>query len=106
MSGFGFPKQTQSQQVGRSGEAYIERFITGELGWVYRPVHRESDFGIDGFVDVVTNGCVTGRGLAVQIKCGDSYVSKTTDGGIRYEGSNRHLNYYLNMLSAPFFLGL
>jgi len=96
MSGFGFPKQTQSQQVGRSGEAYIERFITGELGWVYRPVHRESDFGIDGFVDVVTNGCVTGRGLAVQIKCGDSYVSKTTDGGIRYEGSNRHLNYYLN----------
>jgi hypothetical protein len=96
MSGFGFPKQTRAQQVGRSGEAYIERFVTGELGWVYRPVHRESDFGIDGFIDVVTAGCVTGRGLAVQIKCGDSYVSKTTDGGIRYEGSNQHLNYYLN----------
>lgn len=96
MSKFGFPKQKQSQQIGRSGEAYIEQFVTGVLGWIYRPVHRESDFGIDGFVEVVTDENVTGRGLAIQIKCGDSYISKRTDGGIRYEGKNAHLNYYLN----------
>jgi hypothetical protein len=96
MKEFNFPKQSQSQKTGRSGETYIEWFVTSVLGWIYRPVHNESDFGIDGFVDIVTDDCVTGRGLALQIKCGNSYISKVTDGGIKYEGSNQHLNYYLN----------
>lgn len=103
MNEFGFPKYTRSQQIGRSGEAYVDRFVTDVLGWVYRSVHLEADFGIDGFVDVTTDGHVTGRSLAVQIKCGDSYTSKRTGGGIRYEGGNQHLNYYLNQ-SVPVIL--
>lgn len=96
MSDFGFPKQTRSQRVGRAGEAWFESFVTSVLGWVYRPVHRESDFGIDGYIDIVAHEAVTGRTLAVQVKCGDSFVAKKTAGGIKFEGSNRHLNYYLN----------
>lgn len=103
MSEFGFPKQTFSQSQGRAGEASFERFVTTELGWIYRPVHRESDFGIDGYVDVVLGEKVTGRGIAVQIKCGDSYVAKRTSGGIKYEERNQMLNYYMNQ-SVPVIL--
>lgn len=96
MSEFGFPRQNKSQEIGRKGESHFASFITKELGWVYRPVHQESDFGIDGYVDILIDGNVTGKSLAVQIKCGESYVSKKSVGGIKYEGENKHLNYYLN----------
>ena len=96
MNDFGFPKQTESQQKGRVGELHVENFVTKELKWIYRPIHRESDFGIDGSVEMVKNNHVTGRTLSVQIKCGDSYVSKKTSGGIKYEGENQHLNYFMN----------
>lgn len=96
MSEFSFPKQTKAQQTGRVGETFFEQFVVKTLKWIFRPVHHESDFGLDGFIDIVTNEAVTGRGLAVQIKCGDSYIAKTSSGGIKYLGSIRHLNYYLN----------
>ncbi|GFE68609.1 DUF4365 domain-containing protein [Chroococcus sp. FPU101] len=95
MNDFGFPKQNKSQEIGRKGEVYFSHYVTTVLGWIYRTVPQESDFGIDGFVDIVINGSVTGKSIAVQIKCGDSYISKLTAGGFRYDGENRHLNYYI-----------
>jgi hypothetical protein len=97
MSSFDFPKQNSRQKMGRKGEAFFEYFTSSVLGWIYRPVHQESDFGIDGYVDIVDNGNVTGKSIAVQIKCGNSYISKKSQGGIKYEGVNKHLNYYLNL---------
>lgn len=97
MSIFEFPKQSNQQKTGRKGEAFFEYFTSNILGWIYRPVHQESDFGIDGYIDIVDNGNVTGKSIAIQIKCGDSYTSKKSKGGIKYEGSNKHLNYYLNL---------
>ncbi len=97
MPSFEFPKQNNQQKTGRRGEAFFEYFTSSILGWVYRPVHQESDFGIDGYIDIVNNGNVTGKSIAVQIKCGDSYISKKSQGGIKYEGVNKHLNYYLNL---------
>lgn len=72
-------------------------FATSKLGWVFRPVHREDDFGIDGYADVVENDCVTGRSLAFQVKSGRSYFSEATPGGFKYRGSKAHLNLYLNL---------
>jgi hypothetical protein len=43
-------------------------FVNRELGWVFRPVHQENYFGIDGYIDVVESGEITGASLAVQIK--------------------------------------
>lgn len=103
MSEFGFPRQNKRQEIGRKGESHFAGFIIEKLGWVYRPVHQESDFGIDGYVDILIDGNVTGKSFAVQIKCGDSYTSKRSAGGIKYEGENKHLNYYLN-LNTPIVL--
>ena len=98
MSSFEFPKQSSSQKIGRLGEAFFEYFISSVLGWVYRPVHQESDFGIDGYIDIFNDsGTATGKSIAVQIKCGDSYLSKNSQGGIKYKGNKKHLNYYLNL---------
>lgn len=91
------PKRTKQQKLGNVGSASFELFVNRELGWIFRPVHQENDFGIDGYIDIVEGGEVTGASLAVQIKCGKSYVSKRTSGGIRYEGSIKHLNYYSNL---------
>lgn len=96
-SGFRNPKRTQQQKQGNIGSASFDLFVNSELGWIFRPVHQEDDFGIDGYIDIVEEGEVTGASLAVQIKCGNSYVSKKTSGGIRYEGSIKHLNYYSNI---------
>ncbi len=96
MSSFGYPKYGKRQRTGKSGESFVDYFVHQILGWIYRPVHQESDFGIDGYIDIVNNGNVTGQTIGVQIKCGDSYFNKKTDGLIRYEGKNKHLNYYTN----------
>ncbi|OWY68228.1 hypothetical protein B7486_27490 [cyanobacterium TDX16] len=106
MTGFGFPRQSIHQKIGRAGEAFFEYFVSSILGWIYRPVHQESDFGVDGYIDIVKDGNVTGKSIAVQIKCGNSYISKKSKGGIKYEGKNKHLNYYLNLQSPIIFVFL
>ncbi|MEQ8634443.1 DUF4365 domain-containing protein [Gimesia maris] len=90
------PKRTVQQLRGTIGASAFELFVKRDLQWIYRPVHQENDFGIDGYIDVVESNEVTGAGLAVQIKCGNSYIAKRTEGGIRYDGEIKHLNYYCN----------
>jgi hypothetical protein len=96
MTKFGYPKYGKSQSTGKIGESYFDTFVHHELGWIYRSTHQESDFGIDGYIDIVTDGNVTGKTIGVQIKCGDSYFDNKSEGGIRFNGDNKHLNYYIN----------
>jgi hypothetical protein len=98
MTTFGYPKYGKSQTSGKAGESFIDYFVHHRLKWIYRPTHQESDFGIDGYIDIITDENVTGQTIGLQIKCGDSYYNKKSAGGIRYEGENKHLNYYLNCL--------
>ena len=103
MNDFGFPKYSRSQKTGNIGASFVEHFVTSDLGFIYRPVHGEDDFGIDGCIDIVENGSVTGASIAVQIKCGDTYWNKQTSGGIHYCGDSKHINFYLNA-STPVLL--
>lgn len=96
MNDLGYPERTSRQSMGQKGEAYIDFLISNVFDWIYRPVHQEMDFGIDGYIDIVNDTQVTGLSIGVQIKSGSSYVSKRTSGGIKYEGNNKHLNFYLN----------
>jgi len=100
MTGFEYPKYGKNQSKGNIGESYINNFVHHKLEWIYRSVPQESDFGIDGYIDIVSDGNVTGQTIAVQIKCGDSYFNKKTDNNIRYDGENKHLNYYTNSLPS------
>jgi len=84
------------KKTGKIGESYINIFVHQQLEWIYRSVPQESDFGIDGYIDIIKNEFVTGQTIGIQIKCGDSYYNKRTEGGIRYDGENKHLNFYIN----------
>jgi len=96
MNNLGYPERTFRQSRGQKGEVYIDFLISNTFDWIYRPVHQEMDFGIDGYIDIVNNTQVTGLSIGVQIKSGSSYMAKRTSGGIKYEGNNKHLNFYLN----------
>jgi len=92
-----FPTLTQQSRQGNLGTEIAASTVNNELKWLFRKVHQEEDFGIDGYIDIVLeNGSVTGQSLAVQIKCGSSFFATRTNFGYVYYGARKHLNYYLN----------
>jgi hypothetical protein len=97
MSMDGFPKFSNAAQKGEQGVAVVARLFSKQFRWIFRRVHQEQDFGVDGYIDIVNdNNQVTGRSFAIQIKCGSSYFKKSKYGEYWYEGENKHLNYLLN----------
>ncbi len=92
----GFPQITKQTKEGENGVNIVAR-IVNSLEWIFRRNHNEHDFGIDGYIDLVTDsGAVTGRCIAVQIKCGESYLQHQDKYGFVYYGNNKHLNYLIN----------
>jgi len=72
-------KYKKSQATGKAGVIFVDS-IVNQHGSVFRPVHQEDDFGIDGFIELVTAEEASGRLVAVQIKSGDSYLSADGEG--------------------------
>jgi hypothetical protein len=92
-----FPTLTAQARRGNLGVEIVSSIVSNDLKWLFRRVHLEEDFGIDGYIDVVLEtGSVTGQSLAVQIKCGESFLKTKTNFGYVFYGENKHLNYYLN----------
>lgn len=98
-----FPKINISKQKGQSGQTFVEHFITDKFKWIYHGIPIEKDYGIDAYLEIVENEIVTGKQIGIQIKHGNSYFNSTTQGGFKYEGEDKHLNYYLN-ISQPVIL--
>jgi len=91
------PKRIKANKIGRNGVTILAKIIEDKLDWLLRINHQEDDFGIDGFIDIISDeGQLTGKSIAMQIKSGESYFRNKTNVGWRYYGENRHLNYYLN----------
>lgn len=92
-----FPKTTFSARSGESGVHLVAYIISNSFGWLFRRNHDETDVGIDGFIDIVeSDGNVTGKCLAVQIKHGNSYLKTKTEDGYTYYGNIKHINYFAN----------
>lgn len=90
------PKYNPSAKKGRSGLNILTKIVENELGWIVRPNHQEDDFGIDAYIDVVIDGHITGKSIAIQIKSGDSYLKEISGEFWNFCGEKKHLNYYLN----------
>ena len=92
-----FPKRKESSRIGRGGVDAVSSIVNDQLKWLFRTVHGEDDFGIDGYIDVVLDdGSITGQSIGVQIKCGKSFLQEKTDIGYVFRGERKHLNFYLN----------
>lgn len=93
------PKRNSTDITAKIGVNAVSSMINNKLHWIFRPVHQEDDFGIDGYIDEVdSNGGVTGRYCAVQIKTGKSYLN-CSHGNFWYTDTKAHLNYFLNQPS-------
>ncbi len=98
MSNSPFPKRTKSQATAEIGMTIVAGIVREHLGWEFRRTPQEADFGIDGYIDVITKeGYVTGKSFAVQIKTGPSYLVESPRGAWRYRGDVKHVNYYANL---------
>lgn len=93
----GFPRVRRQNFTGESGVNLVSSIVNTELSWIFRTNHEENDFGIDGYIDVVTeDGYVTGQSFAIQIKAGPSFFKNKSPNGYVFYGDKKHLNYYLN----------
>src|SRR6267378_6628207 len=93
----GFPKFSYSARQGELGVNLVSRIICDDFGWLFKRNHQESDFGIDGQIEIVTpNGSVTGQMIAVQVKCGKSFLEESNKWGYVYRGETKHFNYLAN----------
>lgn len=93
----GFPTIRKSKITGETGVNAVSKVVNDEFQWIFRRNHDEHDFGIDGYLDIVTqDGAVTGQSLAVQVKSGQSFFKTRTSNGFTFYGEKKHLNYYLN----------
>jgi hypothetical protein len=93
-----FPKININKLTGEIGTTILKKLVETELGWLYRYNHQENDFGIDGYIDIITDvGQITGKSIAFQLKSGKSYFNDQNEIGIVFNGDKKHLNYYLNI---------
>lgn len=92
-----FPKVNKKNFTSDSGVNFGATVVNDELGWIFRKNNNETDYGIDGYIDVVTEeGVVTGQSFAVQIKSGPSFFKQKSSNGFLYHCEAKHLNYYRN----------
>lgn len=92
-----FPQYSKTAKLGELGVSIISKIISDNFGWLFKRNHQEHDFGIDGQVELVReDGAVTGQLLAVQIKCGKSFLQEKNRWGFVYRGEKKHFNYLVN----------
>ena len=100
MMNIGFPKANPSTFTGKAGVNLVSTIINNDFKWIFRPTPSENDFGIDAYIDIVSeDGLVTGQSIAMQIKSGDSFFKIKSPNGFTFYGEMKHLNYYMNSQS-------
>ncbi len=68
-----FPKRLGTDETSERGVNIVSTIFNDKFHWIFRRTHQEHDFGIDAFIDLVTDdGRVTGKFIAAQIKTGKS----------------------------------
>ncbi len=67
--------------------------VVNDHGSIFRPVHQETDIGVDGHIELVHAENATGKLVAVQVKSGDSYLA--SDGSeFSVAVDQAHLDYW------------
>ncbi len=86
----------------RIGVSATENIITSEFNWIFRdqPI---SDMGIDAHIEIVEDSKPSGQLIALQIKTGDSYWNKQSDGNYCFYIDDEHYSYWLSH-SLPVFI--
>lgn len=89
------PQYDDDDYLGDKGVRLVDQIVSDELRWIFRDF-RKADLGIDAQIELVSpEKRGTGRLIAVQIKCGHSYLAEQTDSGFVFRGQSKHLRYWI-----------
>ena len=89
-------KWPKKNRTATEGLLYVES-VVNDHGSIFRPVHQETDVGIDAHIELVSKGFVTGKLVAAQVKSGDSYLAKEArEFSVRVDKD--HLDYWCSYL--------
>ena len=90
------PTLTDTDKLGKLGVAIVQKIVEQQIGWLFR-IQESRDYGIDGNIEVVKGGSqVTGRLIAAQVKCGNSWFKESVDNGYVFRPEHKHVNYWAN----------
>lgn len=88
-------RRPDSAAIAREGVGRTRLAVEEELKWLFRE-QATDDYGIDAQIEVVENGEVQGRLLAVQIKSGESWFREpASSGGWWFRPDQSHVDYWL-----------
>ena len=94
------PEISRQSELGALGVRIVETIVHENLGLLFRAKER-FDLGIDGEIEIVVKDREgkrrgTGRLIAVQIKCGESFFREEKDESFVFRGEMKHLDYWIN----------
>jgi hypothetical protein len=96
--GWDLPIVKESDDIGELGLRIVADAVA-ETPHIFRPTEKR-DFGIDGQIEIVATGLnnrhATGRLVALQIKCGRSYLRNDNGSAYTVYCSTAHANYWRN----------
>lgn len=78
------------------GVLFLES-VVNDHGSIFRPVHQETDIGVDGHIELVHADKATGTLVAVQVKSGDSYLADDAS-EFSVNVDQAHLDYWCSYI--------
>jgi hypothetical protein len=86
----GLPKSFETNQTGRHGVTILQERLERE-GWVFRRQDGDSDFGVDGEIEIVDRNRVTGRLVKCQVKASAGIAFKDGESSVQVRVSTYNL---------------
>ena len=88
------PIYSDESDLGDKGVRIVNEIMSDNFKWVFRE-QPKNDFGIDAHVEILNSSKkATGRLIALQIKCGNSFFEEETEEAYIFRGPLKHLNYW------------
>ncbi len=99
------PKSTSTNQTGRLGVTILQSRLEQE-GWIFRRQDGDSDFGVDGEIEVVDRNHVTGRLIKCQIKSSASISFETGEATVQARVTTHNLWRATPVLTLLFYVDI
>lgn len=79
----------------RVGVSQVQLITNQELRWIFRELGIQ-DFGVDAHIEIMGENYATGKLIAVQIKCGESYFKESNSDCVTFRFDKKHYTYWTN----------
>lgn len=97
------PKSTATNQTGRLGVTILQERLERE-GWIFRRQDGDSDFGVDGEIEIVDHNLVTGRLVKCQVKSSQGVAFTAGEESVQVSVTTYNLWRATTLLTVLFYV--